>query len=145
MNQETLIRKAVAALARAMLCEGCGSQPEGRCRACGKTRDEWLAASATVQPRMLLPPTDRPAQRMAWADRAACKGMDLSVFFPPDKGEITWAAGETCARCPVLAQCRSWAIENREYGTWGGTAEPERAALWRTQRAAASRQGRRAA
>src|SRR6266511_4359337 len=33
-----------------------------------------------------------------------------------------------CNACPVLAPCRAWARENREYGFWGGESEEERAA-----------------
>lgn len=36
-----------------------------------------------------------------------------------------------CAACPVVAQCRSHALEVREpYGVWGGLTEAEREVLY---------------
>jgi WhiB family redox-sensing transcriptional regulator len=41
------------------------------------------------------------------------------------------AAKAICARCPVLAECRSWAISHEAYGIWGGLTEHQRARLRR--------------
>ena len=62
-----------------------------------------------------------------------CRGLDPSVFFPPD-GERGWArarreeqAKEICRRCPVIAQCRAHALRVGEaFGVWGGLAQNER-------------------
>ncbi|WP_424556268.1 WhiB family transcriptional regulator [Streptacidiphilus pinicola] len=51
------------------------------------------------------------------------------------------AAKRVCAGCPVLDECRTYALEAREpYGVWGGMSEDERAALLRMRRL---RRGRR--
>jgi hypothetical protein len=39
-----------------------------------------------------------------------------------------------CARCPVMWQCRDWALANpslAEFGVWGGLSEAERRSLRR--------------
>ena len=51
-----------------------------------------------------------------WQDHAACAG----------------AAKAICATCPVLEQCREYALSAHEpYGIWGGMTEEERAAYWK--------------
>jgi WhiB family redox-sensing transcriptional regulator len=41
-------------------------------------------------------------------------------------------AKAVCRRCPVIAACRSWAMDtNQESGVWGGLGEEERRALKR--------------
>ena len=69
----------------------------------------------------------------AWQEHAACKGMDSSCFFPPDRERATTAAAriagakKVCADCPVLVECRAFALRVREpYGVWGGLSEQER-------------------
>jgi hypothetical protein len=42
----------------------------------------------------------------AWLQGAACSGSRVEVFFPV-KGESYAEARSICARCPVLAECRS--------------------------------------
>jgi len=39
-----------------------------------------------------------------WAEQAACRGMDLSDFFPKPGQPLT-AAKEACNRCPVRQPC----------------------------------------
>lgn len=64
-----------------------------------------------------------------WSERAACKGMDTSLFFPRD-GEPARAARQVCAGCPVLAQCRAVAVADPSlHGIWGGTSPEERERL----------------
>jgi WhiB family redox-sensing transcriptional regulator len=84
-----------------------------------------------------------------WKDRAACAGVDTSVFFPvsrdgvPARIEAEYAKS-FCAECPVRATCLSHALVHREdFGVWGGLDEGERAALIRKARLAAERQRRR--
>jgi WhiB family transcriptional regulator, redox-sensing transcriptional regulator len=71
---------------------------------------------------------------MSWQDRAACRGMDVLLFFGPDdqadpEREIREAkAKAVCALCPVRAQCLDYALQNSiKYGIWGGLNEEERA------------------
>jgi WhiB family redox-sensing transcriptional regulator len=68
-----------------------------------------------------------------WQRLGACRGMDSAVFFHPDgernpsRARRTAHAKEVCARCPVIAQCREFALQTREpFGVWGGLAEAER-------------------
>jgi WhiB family redox-sensing transcriptional regulator len=77
----------------------------------------------------------------AWQERAACARRDPSLFFHPagERGESfqarEHAAKRVCSACPVLAQCRRYALLAREpYGVWGGLSEVERADLIRRRR-----------
>ena len=70
---------------------------------------------------------------LTWTDEAACRGQNELFFAPAGERPETRAVREgkartVCAGCPVLAPCRRWARENREYGFWGGESEEERAA-----------------
>ena len=79
-----------------------------------------------------------------WQDRAACKGPQSRVFFPPshlerkDEREAReQRAKAICATCPVRIECLDYAIEIREpHGIWGGLNELERKRLLRKRRAA---------
>jgi WhiB family redox-sensing transcriptional regulator len=74
---------------------------------------------------------------LLWQERAACRGPLGAVFFPPptterkrEKLAREARAKEICLSCPVLQQCRSYAISIREpHGVWGGLSEQERRAL----------------
>ena len=68
-----------------------------------------------------------------WQLDAACREADTRIFFHPtgERGERhharELAAKQVCARCPVLAACRDYAIAAGEsYGVWGGLTEEER-------------------
>ncbi|MFI9366461.1 WhiB family transcriptional regulator [Kitasatospora sp. NPDC053057] len=72
----------------------------------------------------------------SWQLQGACRTVDTSVFFHPtnERGAAAvrrdQAAKSVCARCPVLLECRRYALEVREpYGVWGGLTEDERHAL----------------
>lgn len=60
--------------------------------------------------------TETPLDPAFSADRA-CKNVPVNVFFPrPTDLAALDRARETCASCPVLRQCASWAgplVENR--------------------------------
>ncbi|REF00265.1 WhiB family transcriptional regulator [Thermomonospora umbrina] len=101
-----------------------------------------------------------PANDMPWSTRAACAGMPVNLFFPPERDEVAELlanhsvvelttevplgreqreakAKDVCAACPVRDACLDWAIAHDErHGTWGGTTSSERAALrrWLTRR-----------
>jgi WhiB family transcriptional regulator, redox-sensing transcriptional regulator len=68
-------------------------------------------------------------RRQSWRSRAACKGTDLELFFPPaDAGRnAARAAKAICAGCPVKAACLRHALGSPErFGVWAGLAERER-------------------
>ncbi|HVF76155.1 MAG TPA: WhiB family transcriptional regulator [Acidimicrobiales bacterium] len=69
-----------------------------------------------------------------WQVRAACRGPQATVFFPPssferkDEKEAREArAKEICTSCPVRKPCLEYAIRIKEpHGIWGGLNEAER-------------------
>ena len=72
-----------------------------------------------------------------WQARAACRGPQAAVFFPPthaerkdDKQSREARAKAICATCPVAHDCLEYAIRIREpHGIWGGLNEAERKQL----------------
>lgn len=70
----------------------------------------------------------------AWQVRAACRGPESSVFFPPtvperrDERESREARAKAiCAECSVREECLDFALRIREpHGIWGGLTEAER-------------------
>ncbi|MFC9840716.1 WhiB family transcriptional regulator [Rhodococcus sp. NPDC127530] len=69
-----------------------------------------------------------------WQHRALCRGTDTDLFFSPDgeRGNVRArrerAAKQICQDCPVLDDCRAYALTATEsYGIWGGMSETERA------------------
>ena len=66
-----------------------------------------------------------------WRARAACRTSDPEVFFPvaedgPELEQAVARAKRICAGCPVLAECRAWAIEALSHGIAGAMTEHER-------------------
>ena len=69
-----------------------------------------------------------------WQHRAACKGPQSAVFFPPtqverkdEREERESRAKAICRGCPVQAPCLDYALDIREpHGIWGGLNETER-------------------
>jgi WhiB family redox-sensing transcriptional regulator len=69
-----------------------------------------------------------------WQWRAACRGEDSGLFFPPGEFEPKEErvvrerkAKAICATCPVRIECLEYAIRIREpHGIWGGLNELER-------------------
>jgi WhiB family redox-sensing transcriptional regulator len=72
-----------------------------------------------------------------WQAKAACRGPQAAVFFPPshferkdEKAEREARAKAICAVCPVRKPCLAYALRIREpHGIWGGLNEVERKAL----------------
>ena len=72
-----------------------------------------------------------------WQIKAACRGPQAAVFFPPtsierkdEKEEREARAKAICASCPVRKPCLEYAIRIREpHGIWGGLNELERKQL----------------
>lgn len=69
-----------------------------------------------------------------WQVKAACRGPQAAVFFPPttferkdEKEEREARAKAICGTCPVRKPCLEYAIRIREpHGIWGGLNELER-------------------
>lgn len=73
-----------------------------------------------------------------WQLRGACRDLDSSVFFHPDQERGSTRANREarakriCRSCPVVEQCRRYALSVREpYGVWGGLSADERNSLLR--------------
>jgi WhiB family transcriptional regulator, redox-sensing transcriptional regulator len=66
-----------------------------------------------------------------WRFRAACRMEDPDLFFPigssgPALVQLA-EAKSVCRRCPVLLQCRTWALTTgQDTGVWGGMSADER-------------------
>ncbi len=69
-----------------------------------------------------------------WQKKAACKGPQSAMFFPPttferkdEKDERETNAKRVCAMCSVRSACLEYAVRIREpHGIWGGMNELER-------------------
>ena len=65
-----------------------------------------------------------------WREKAACADLfvDPEAFFPNDTDEKGIAAAKAiCRECPVLQECRDWAIGAvGDYGIFGGLTGDER-------------------
>jgi WhiB family transcriptional regulator, redox-sensing transcriptional regulator len=74
-----------------------------------------------------------------WQWRAACRGEDTGLFYPPSDTEVRDVkltrerkAKAICAGCPVRIECLEYAVRIREpHGIWGGLNELERRLLIR--------------
>ena len=71
--------------------------------------------------------------RSTWIGEALCGGKTHLFFAPPGERRTRRTKREAlaksyCLQCPVMAECRSSARENRESGFWGGENEEQRAA-----------------
>ena len=72
-----------------------------------------------------------------WQIKAACRGPQAVVFFPPshferkdEKLEREARAKSICATCSVKRPCRDYALSIKEpHGIWGGLSESERKQL----------------
>ena len=74
-----------------------------------------------------------------WQWRAACRGEDTALFFPPSHFELKdekltreRRAKAICAVCPVRPECLEYAVRTKEsHGIWGGLNELERRVMIR--------------
>jgi hypothetical protein len=70
----------------------------------------------------------------SWWDRAACKGVDVSVFFP-ERGHSAAQAKRLCDSCSARSECFDFAeSRDEQWGVWGGEGETERRARRRAER-----------
>lgn len=63
-----------------------------------------------------------------WHVHGACRDLDPELFFPEGTAGPALLqqaeAKSVCHRCPVIAECRTSALNTREeFGVWGGTSE----------------------
>jgi WhiB family transcriptional regulator, redox-sensing transcriptional regulator len=62
-----------------------------------------------------------------------CHHEDPELFFGPDKakGWQSYPAKAVCRRCPIVDECREWAISAGPYlhGVYGATTRTERDAI----------------
>ncbi len=68
-----------------------------------------------------------------WQLRSACRDVDTELFFsarrenPQQRQERQRLAKDICNSCPVLAQCRQYALSSgEEHGIWGAMTEADR-------------------
>jgi WhiB family transcriptional regulator, redox-sensing transcriptional regulator len=130
---------------------GYGTYPAQR--TCPKCGTEWTLLvdrparqglrSATCGPCMTAaahraaalesPAGDMPGP---WLFDGLCTQVDTDLFFP-EKGGSTREAKAVCQRCPVIVECRDWAVQTQQrHGIWGGLTWAERKALLRDERVA---------
>lgn len=82
------------------------------------------------------------ARHWDWQLSAACRAAPTEAFFRPEgeRGpDRQWRevrGKELCARCVVVAACRTYAVAaGEDYGIWGGLNEEELRAHRRTANA----------
>ena len=92
-------------------------------------------------------PTIRRASDATWQAAARCRAVATDMFFPQrtrtwgERIRLEQAAKKICERCPVLAECRSYALEHEErFGVWGGLTEAERRSSFTSGRSATPKQ-----
>ncbi len=106
----------------------------------GRSRKLGLVKSPSALYRRWAPKGGLPvsAQRVDdWQIRAACRGPQSEIFFPPDgferkadKLQREAAAKAICRTCPVKRPCLDYAVAMKDQnGIWGGLNEAERKSL----------------
>ncbi len=61
-----------------------------------------------------------------------CAEMGSDMFYTDNVPEMIAnlpLLRETCARCPIQAECLEWGIKHESYGFWGGATLTERARI----------------
>lgn len=60
---------------------------------------------------------------------ALCANEDQALFFPDDS-DLALEAKAICLQCPVIDECREYALKHDErHGIWGGLSEEERSRM----------------
>jgi WhiB family redox-sensing transcriptional regulator len=80
-----------------------------------------------------------PMIATTWRRQAACRGLDVEVFYPVTEDEADAAeAKAVCVLCPVRQACLEHALAHRERGgVGGGTPARERRRIVRQRRKSA--------
>ena len=64
-------------------------------------------------------------------DKPTCAQTDPELYFPPPGGQEKFQndnvrARDLCLDCPWQSECLQWALDNNEWGIWGGTTDSMR-------------------
>jgi len=86
-----------------------------------------VIVAADIGPGLLLA-RRIDAARPPWMRRAACRGMPTATFFP-SRGESSVEARAICAECPVVDDCRQWALGHDDHGIAAGMSGRQRRRL----------------
>jgi WhiB family redox-sensing transcriptional regulator len=74
------------------------------------------------------------AESVEWQLKGLCrsKRYNPDMWSPFENHERrALLAKDVCVQCPVLQQCREWALSHHEeHGVWGGLSEGDRQRLW---------------
>lgn len=65
-------------------------------------------------------------------ENAACAGVWTELFYLEGQGaaqDITPSLKRACRMCPILSECREYAIEHETQGFWGGLTMSDRQRL----------------
>lgn len=65
----------------------------------------------------------------SWSLRAKCRGNINDVLFFPEQRADVDKGKKACTGCPVMGQCRLYAVVHNVPGIWGGTSYAERKRL----------------
>jgi len=57
-----------------------------------------------------------------WKDRGKCHGQEVNIFFDIYEANphMRQTIDKICLGCPVLKDCFSEGVSNKEWGVWGG-------------------------
>lgn len=70
-----------------------------------------------------------------WMEDASCARVDPEFWFP-EKGQSVKEAKRICSACPVVNECREYALSRKErFGVWGASSERERRKMWQERAA----------
>lgn len=74
-----------------------------------------------------------------WREYAACRGTELTVFFPDTRPSVeasTAVAQALCGRCPVRRDCLEAELAKGlpQFGWFGGMSADDRAAIIRKRK-----------
>jgi len=139
------------------ICKDCGATCNGaRCMACRRKaerseRDRGVCVDCGIRSAgrrcrecnlaVRTGPVREVTGHEPWRRQSACLSEDPDLFFHPEgeKGKAREERAELAKavceqKCPVMQECRVWALERREpYGVVGGLTEEERTKIWRRQ------------
>lgn len=61
-------------------------------------------------------------KKHAWKDKASCYKFDTNIFFEKYENDLKLrpAIDKMCSECPVMKECFSVGITQKEWGVWGG-------------------------
>jgi WhiB family redox-sensing transcriptional regulator len=80
-----------------------------------------------LAPGYQIPKFEIDASDLSWTSKAACKDLDVNLFFPEDGYNISPEAKAVCNGCPVQTHCYLYAEKNYlDYGMFGGLSPKQR-------------------